>query len=199
MLRVLKYGTGDEIPEGAAQSWREIALTRGKVALVDVDDYPKVACHKWFAVKAKNGRWYAARTVHKPDSKSRSPKTRKRSISYMHREILDAPRGKVVDHDDRNGLNNRRHNIVLCTQVENLANAIAIGGTSKYRGVFWDKRNGKWTAKICRSGRHHYLGLFNDEKDAARAYNAKSIELSGPFARLNIIEDGNPPPTRERP
>lgn len=199
MLRVLKYGTGHEIPEGDARPWREVPLTRGKVALVDPDDYPKVAWHNWFAVKAKNGRWYAGRTVHKPDSKSRSPKTRKRSISYMHRELAQAPKGMVVDHEDRNGLNNRRRNLRVCVKADDRANAIAIGGTSNYRGVFWDKRIKKWTAKICRLGKHYHLGNFRDEHDAARAYNDKAAKLCGRFARLNVIIDGNPPPTRERP
>jgi hypothetical protein len=68
--------------------------------------------------------------------------------------------------------------------------------TSKYKGVFWCRRAGRFRARIVLNRKQFYLGTFHNEEDAARAYNAKAIELFGKFAYLNSIaefaEEGNP-------
>lgn len=60
----------------------QIPLTKGKVALVDADDYESVTAHEWLAV-CSNGRWYAARFTWKP----------KRQL-FLHRFLLGTPRGR---------------------------------------------------------------------------------------------------------
>ncbi|MGD1915424.1 MAG: AP2 domain-containing protein [Phycisphaerales bacterium] len=58
--------------------------------------------------------------------------------------------------------------------------------TSKYKGVCWDEPRGKWLAQINKDGKHHHLGRFNDEIDAADAYDNAARELFGEHAYLNF-------------
>lgn len=151
---------------------RFIPLTQGKVAIVDAKDYHWLSKYKWYATKSGQ-RFYAQR--HKNG----------RNIS-MHRMIMQAPKQMVVDHIDGNGLNNRRANLRLCSIPENLRNRRSPGGTSKYKGVTFHKQRKKWRAVISSNRRHIHLGLFDDEIDAARAYDRKADELFGEFAYLNF-------------
>ena len=104
----------------------------------------------------------------------------------MHREIMHAPKGMVVDHIDGNSLNNRRSNLRLCTVSQNHQNRRRTYGSSKYKGAWWDKRRNKWVAAITFKGKYIYLGFFDNEIDAGKAYDRKAAELFGEFAYLNF-------------
>lgn len=106
---------------------------------------------------------------------------------YLHREIMGAADSQTkVDHADGNTLNNQRSNLRDCSSLENNWNARrkTRAGTSRYKGVCFDKRTGRWTAEI-RSGVRYRLGRFLTEIDAALAYDVKARELHGEFARTN--------------
>ncbi len=104
----------------------------------------------------------------------------------MHRMIMGEPKGMFVDHIDGNSQNNRRSNLRICTPAQNLQNQRPKGGTSRYKGVYFHKKDNKWMAKIGFNGKNTYLGLFEDEILAARAYDKKAKELFGEFAYLNF-------------
>lgn len=152
-----------------------IPLTKGYVALVDDEDFEMLSQWKWHAALRCN-KPYATRSIW--DSKN------KRTITIiMHREILKAPKDKFVDHKNGDTLNNQRSNIRLCTRAENQRNRRPNkGSTSKYLGVYWDKRKSKWCMGI--NGRRE--GYFNDEQEAARAYDAVASVLFKEFAHLNF-------------
>lgn len=98
------------------------------------------------------------------------------------------PEGLSVDHKDRNPLNNRRENIRLATRWQNHGNKTKPRGkhTSKYKGVSFDKSTGKWYTLVCCQSKQYNLGRYDDERDAARAYDAKARELFGEFALTNF-------------
>lgn len=124
----------------------------------------------------------------------------------MHRMILNPPQNLFVDHKDRNGLNNQRDNLRICTASQNQKNKIATG-VSKYLGVSIHKNKHKiylkkkklyliyineyWIAHINVNGKSIHLGLFKDEIEAAKAYNKAAKKYHGDFARLNIIYNGH--------
>lgn len=153
---------------------KEIPLTQGKVAIVDASDYDWLMQFKWHAQK-KSDKWYAGRA-------------QGRNISFlMHREILDAPQGWLVDHKDGNGLNNTRNNIRLCTYAQNNFNTASYKGGSLYKGVHRFKRG--WRAQIRKGGKQYSLGVYSTEEAAARAYDAAAKKMHGEFAYLNFPED----------
>ncbi|MBN1359185.1 MAG: HNH endonuclease [Sedimentisphaerales bacterium] len=150
-----------------------IPLTGGQYALVDASDYEWLSQYTWRVC----GTGYAARA-----GKGRE--------IYMHREIMDAPEGKCVDHIDGNRRNNCRANLRLCTRGQNMRNQKKhAGATSRFKGVYFYKRIGKWAAALHFKGQRFWLGSFVDEVEAARTYDAKAVELFGEFARLNFPEE----------
>jgi hypothetical protein len=95
----------------------------------------------------------------------------------------------LVDHKDRNGLNNQKENLRICDYSKNAQNSKRnpIYGSSNYKGVYLYKRTNKYRANIKLKGKRIYLGYFDSDKEAALAYNKKAIELFGEYACLNII------------
>lgn len=159
---------------------REIPLSRGLVALVDEADFDWLNQWKWSALKVgRKGsppKYYAVR-VAIIDGRQK--------MLMMHREISSAPKGKVVDHRDRNSLNNTRDNLRVCTQAANTLNRAGNSSatkTSSYKGVYWQKDIGRWRARF----RLKYLGTFSNEHDAARAYDAAAAAFNPEFAHLNL-------------
>jgi hypothetical protein len=92
----------------------------------------------------------------------------------LHREVLGQPwrreRGAVVDHADRNKLNNRRNNLRVVTLAQNAHNQGPLpGASSAYRGVCWHARDQRWQASVKIGAKNHHLGYFDSEIAAARA------------------------------
>ena len=101
--------------------------------------------------------------------------------------ILNLTNLPCVDHKDRNCLNNHLSNLRWCTQKENQRNRSKNkNGTSMYKGVCFNKRSNKWLAQIQHNRQKIHLGYFNDEAEAARAYDRKASELFREFAVLNF-------------
>ena len=153
----------------------KIYLTQGKVALIDSEDYPELNQYKWFAQKDLH-TYYAAR-------KSKWIKGSKkdlRSKISMHRVIINAPKGVMVDHINGNGLDNRKSNLRVCTPRQNQQNLVHIKKkSSRFTGVMWNKVNKKWQANITIKNKIKYLGLYDDEREAAKAYERTCRELFG--------------------
>lgn len=155
---------------------REIALTKGRVAIVDDEDFDALSAYRWSAAtaKSKNSKHtYASRRGAK-------------SPIYMHREILGAPKGLRVDHINGDGLDNRRCNLRLCTNSQNLANQMAVRNPTGFKGVTpaWA---GRWRAQ---GHNRKALGTFDTVEEAARAYDDYARSAFGAFARLNFPRPG---------
>lgn len=90
---------------------------------------------------------------------------------YLHREVLGLERGdgRQADHINRDRLDNRRSNLRVVTPGQNRQNTPPLGGTSRFRGVSWDRARHKWIASVQVNRRHHYVGRFTSEADAATA------------------------------
>jgi hypothetical protein len=155
---------------------KEIQLTRSMVALVDDDDFDRISKHEWYA-RIDRYTYYAVRETRSNGHKH---------TILMHREILNTPFGLLTDHRDRNGLNNQKSNIRICTIAENNKNVnIRKDSSCGIKGVTFKKREKKWSAQIGIGGKIKWLGYFNTPEDAALAYDNANIRLYGEFQSPN--------------
>jgi hypothetical protein len=94
-----------------------------------------------------------------------------RERTYLHRMVLGLERDdpRRVDHINRNTLDNRRSNLRIVTDAQNAQNQGSRGGSSRFRGVTWDKSREKWMATGMLDGRRRTIGRFDDEAEAAFA------------------------------
>lgn len=164
----------------------EIPLTRGYIALVDDEDAEVVMQFKWRSMIAPRRYGpsviYAVRSVVFPRVDGRQ-----RSITvYLHRFLMPGHRG--IDHKDRDGLNNRRSNIRPSNQTLNNANQKPreFNKSSRFRGVTRCGDRDRWRAQIGVRRKQIFLGHFDDEESAARAYDAAAQKYFGEFASPNF-------------
>jgi hypothetical protein len=105
----------------------------------------------------------------------------------LHRLLIGAFEGEVVDHINGDTLDNRLRNLRVCTNAENIRNSRRRAGSgSQFKGVTRIKGTDRWRAQIMVNGCKMYLGSFRDEESAARRYDEKAKELHGEFARCNF-------------
>lgn len=156
----------------------EIELTNSTAkCLIDECDFELVSRYKWYEV--------ATQWVSYARSTSRTKETGNQEL--MHRLILRPKHGEEVDHKNSQGLDNRRENIRICTSVDNRGNTRKQHGTSsKYKGVCWDSSKSKWVVHIHRRDKQYFLGYFDDEDDAGKAYDEAAKEYFGEYARTNF-------------
>jgi hypothetical protein len=163
-----------EPPEPEMPGVKYIPLTRGLWAVVDAADFERLNRYRWYASPSGGGKMYARRNT-------------KTGTILMHREVMHAPEGMVVDHRNRNGIDNRPLNLRVCTPAQNEYNKAPRGKRSRFKGVYPD--GDKWYALIKHKGKTYYLGTFDDEVEAAKARDRKAYELEGEFAYLNFPEE----------
>ena len=116
---------------------KEIPLTQGKVAIVDDEDYDYLNQWKWYALKRhQSDTWYATRLS--------SGGKYVRCRIHLHRLVMNARYGDVIDHINHDGLDNRKCNLRFCSQKENSQNKkVSINNKCGYKGVRFI--HGKWS------------------------------------------------------
>lgn len=159
-----------------------IPLGKGKrskrlFAIVDREDYDRVMQHKWYAVAGCKTFYVCATTNYGlPNHHTR-----------LHAFIMKAEHGQKVDHKDGNGLDCRKENLRFATSRQNSQNAYKTTSphvTSRYKGVSLSS-SGKWIAQITIDGDPTCIGLFDDETEAALAYDSEAVKHFGGFAKTN--------------
>lgn len=155
----------------------EMPLTLGQVAIVDECDYERLKLWKWTAYWSKNPKTFYA----KREEKNRT--------IIMHRFILDAPKGILVDHINHNGLDNRRCNLRFATASQNAHNhdrkpsgAAGLRGVCLFTRSVLAGRRRKWVASIRVEGKRKYLGIFESPEIAHEAYRAAELKYFGEFS-----------------
>jgi hypothetical protein len=159
---------------------REVPLTQGYVALVDDEDYDRVAQFRWHIARSR-GRVYATRGYRLSG---------RRYDVLMHRFLLSTPEGFETDHIDGDSLNNQRGNLRICSPSSNQANrGKPSNNRSGFKGVYWAPQRGRWRSVIRVNGRLRHLGYFESPEEAARAYDRSAYAAWGEFAHLNLPDE----------
>lgn len=152
---------------------RTIPLSKGYEAIVDAADYEWLSQYTWQAKVNAKGYVYAYTG---------------NITNSMHRMIAGAAkRDEIVDHIDRDTLNNTRANLRIVTKQQNTLNSkLYKTNTAGYRGVTWHKGDKRWHAQLWTQDKKYHLGSFTDPEDAARAYDEAARQHFGEFAQVNF-------------
>ena len=170
LFRFFRYG----------YTFRRIYLGENVWTIVDTRDYYQLNGYNWY-LSSNGSNFYAFRNAKIGPGKIK--------MVSIHRQIMDFPEGRIVDHKDNNTLDNRRSNLRLATYSQNAFNRAKVKTktSSRYIGVYFEKTTGRWTVKI-RTGRGKrlWLGRYDSEIDAAKAYDKAAKKYHGEFAKLNF-------------
>ena len=154
------------------ENTKTIPLTRDTVAIVDAEDHDVlVNIGKWHNLRgyAVHG-WGGCRV-------------------YMHRFVIGTPPDMITDHINGNGLDNRKCNLRIATTRQNRHNSQR-RSKSGYKGVYL--RYGKWVSSIKDRNKQLHLGVFENQGDAARAYDEAARRIFGVFAKTNFGSEADP-------
>lgn len=151
------------------EDYKLIRLNNGNLVKVDNEDFDRVKNYPWCN---KDGYAYNS------------------ELGRMHRFIMNAPNGMLVDHKKAEDiLDNRKSNLRLATRAQNSMNSRSKkGSSSKFKGVSWNSLTKKWKLQIAFEGVNKHIGEFIDEVECAKLYDRKALELFGEFAYLNFPE-----------
>jgi hypothetical protein len=156
-----------------------INLTRGFFAIVDDENFEYLNQWKWQC----SAKGYVTRTKRVGERKNNKKKTFR-----MHRVILNLPDGFYVDHINHNKLDNRKCNLRIATDTQNLGNMKTPRHNSTgFKGVSFDKSRNKYEVYITKKDKKIHLGRYNTKKEAAQAYNKAAQEYFGEYAKLNTL------------
>jgi hypothetical protein len=153
-----------------------IELTQGQYAIVDEYNFEYLNKYTWCVRNYYKNRFHAIRR--------KGPRINSKIIPMHRMAYGDVPEGYILDHINRDGLDNRRSNLRIATYPQNCANT-----SKKLKGYFLDKRNpiNKYVSTIREDGKCKYIGYFATKKDAVEAYNKERMRIFGEFATLAEI------------
>lgn len=156
-----------------------VGITRkGDKFLFDKDDYLKVRKHTWYSTDISGDKYIFTRI--KVDGIIKTV--------LLHRFLMNPSNKNDIDHINNNSLDNRKINLRECSHSCNMRNRRKNKpGSSKYKGVYFYKPLNKWNAQIEIKGKKIHLGYYQDEIEAAKAYNLAALLYHREFALLNII------------
>lgn len=132
-----------------------------KKALIDIEDVDIIKEFKW---TLQNG--YAVAWI----------KTNSKSKILIHRLITNCPKEMVVDHINHNTLDNRKSNLKICTQFENMQNQkVNKNNKTGHTGITYNKKSNKYYVNIQKYNVRKFIGSFNKLSDAVNAKNEYEV------------------------
>jgi len=137
---------------------KSIPLVNGGYTIVDDDVFEAVGHLKWW--RFDRGKFHKRSYAYRTEKKANG----KYSPLYLHRHVTDAPKGKVVDHLNYDGLDNRKSNLNICTDAQNLARRRPTRG--RRGGIYLHKRRRTWDAGFNWKKKRYNIASCKTKEDA---------------------------------
>lgn len=153
-------------------------VLNGYEILIDTEDIPRINCFKWYLTyDAKKQPKYVKALLGDASNKG------KRWDIYLHRYVMSFP-NNLVDHSNRNTLDNRKCNLREATPQQNVANSKR--KLNRYGFIGVAKSNSKYTAAISYKGKYIRSKVVNTPEEAAKMYDSMAKKFYGEFAITNF-------------
>ena len=134
--------------------------------IIDAEDVELVKSYSWSLSKGRHTQY-----------------CKSNQVGQLHRLVMNAPKGMVVDHINHNGLDNRKSNLRICTNQENICNCeIPKNNKSGCKGVYWAKDKNKWTVQVTINNKTIYIGRYTNLEEAIEARKEASKKYYNEFA-----------------
>lgn len=142
-------------------------------AIIDIEDIDKVKNIKWHRSDLQRNTYYCT--------------SNNRDYRRLHRLILGITDPNIfIDHINHNGLDNRKENLRICTNQENIQNCLTPkNNKSGCKGVYWSKDRNKWTVQVSINHKTKYIGRYDSYEEAVKARKEAALEYYGQFANEN--------------
>lgn len=146
------------------------------ISIVSLIDFDIVKKYKWSCTSIRGNKYVVAYVNKK--------------YCYLHRLIMNAPKGLFVDHINHNTLDNRRENLRICTNAQNIqGQKLRKDNKSGVKGVSWDSSRKKWKSEIQINKKYIDLGSFNCFNEAVKARTKAAKSLFGEYAYMEGISN----------
>jgi hypothetical protein len=152
---------------------------------IDEEDVERVSTYRWYESKSDRKKAYIFTAISTRLSVGRW----KNRTVYLHRFLIDAPRGLSVDHKDNDTMNNQKSNLRLATQSQQNQNTKKLNpstASSRFKGVSFNKKRNVWEVYVHDKRKKIVIGYFQNEEEAARAYDNAARSRYGEFASTNF-------------
>ncbi len=136
----------------------------GYHTLIDAEDYERISKYKWYVRREPGTKHGGYRYVAEGNVDGRT--------TFLARFIMKARKGQIVDHINRNPLDNRKANLRFVTRSQNRHNTKFVGNQAGHRGIYWDKYKKYFKAEISIDKKIYVIGCFKKKRDAIKAYRA---------------------------
>ena len=158
-----------------------IKLRGGATTLVDDEDFDNLSKHIWSTLKGTHRKTiYAVRYEYDKEKK-------KLIAILMHRQIMGIKSPLMVNHENGDGLDNRKSNLRIATRAEcQYGRKSNDNSPTGFKGV--RLQDGRYRARLGKEGKLINLGYYDTPNEAAEAYNEAALKHYGEFARLNKID-----------
>ena len=159
-----------------------VIQSTGRTFEIDPEDFGRIFDYRW--CEDRYGYVYCNKGLDKTTGKQKTIR--------LHRLIMDAAPGTVIDHRDGDRKNNRKYNLRFCSHTQNRVNKGKprhSNPTSIYKGVLFKKdkkRTKPWFVSIRINKKARCVGYYKTEIEAAIAYDLAATEHYGEFANLNF-------------
>lgn len=141
--------------------------------LIDIEDVDLVKDIKWHKSELQRSTYYCL-----------SNNTQSKRIHRLIMGVTDP--NIIVDHINHDGLDNRKSNLRLCSNAQNICNCnMPKNNKSGCKGVYWSESRQKWCAQVTINNKTKSLGRFINYEDAVKARNEAAFKYYGEFANEN--------------
>lgn len=138
--------------------------------IIDLDDVDKVKNIKWHVSNNRDKNFYVDTNMNIPEKR-------------LHRLIMNCPKEFIIDHINGNPLDNRKCNLRICTNQQNICNCdIPKNNKSGCKGVYWSKQYKVWIAQVTINNKTKRIGQSTNYEDAVKMRIEAAKKYYGEYA-----------------